>query len=77
MTKAEVIDAIGDPYTTRASGGREIMAYRLYQDGHNAFLGLSDEHWVVLDGGRVTTYGKAGDFGTVRDPAAELTIKHQ
>lgn len=64
MTKGEVIKAIGrQPSTTKAnSDGTEILEYVLY----NTYNSLYEQYWVLLKGGKVVQFGRAGDFGNGR-----------
>jgi outer membrane protein assembly factor BamE (lipoprotein component of BamABCDE complex) len=57
MTKQEVIETIGDPDTTSASGNVEYLKYRI-----NVGLVYSDEYLVRLLDGKVDAYGQKGDF---------------
>lgn len=63
MTKQEVIKKIGNPSSTKASEGVEVLEYMLYPCG-----GLSvcndEPYWVTLRDNKVVQFGKAGDFGT-------------
>ena len=57
MTKQDVIETIGDPDTTSASGNVEYLKYRI-----NVGLVYSDEYLVRLLDGKVDAYGQKGDF---------------
>jgi hypothetical protein len=57
MTKQEVIEAIGEPNLTSASGKLEYLKYRI-----NVGLVYSDEYFVRLLDGKVDAYGQRGDF---------------
>ena len=57
MTKQEVIEAIGDPDTTSASGKVEYLKYRI-----KVGLVYSDQYLVRLLNGKVDAYGQKGDF---------------
>ena len=57
MTKQEVIDAIGEPNITSASGKLEYLKYRI-----DVGLVYSDEYIVRLWEGKVEAYGQRGDF---------------
>jgi hypothetical protein len=57
MTKQEVIQTIGAPDITSASGNVEYLKYR-----KNAGLFYADEYYVRLLDGKVDAYGQKGDF---------------
>lgn len=57
MTKQEVIETIGEPNLTSASGKLEYLKYRI-----NVGLVYSDEYFVRLLDGKVDAYGQRGDF---------------
>lgn len=63
MTKPEVIKAMGSPFSTKASEGVEILEYRLLPCGASEVCN-AEQYWVTLKSGKVTQYGKAGDFGS-------------
>lgn len=58
MTKAEVIEAIGDPKSTSASEEIEYLRYKFITDGL-----FTSEYYVRLQEGKVDAFGRAGDFG--------------
>jgi hypothetical protein len=57
MTKQEVIEAIGEPNITSASGKLEYLKYRI-----NVGLVYSEDYLVRLWDGKVEAYGQRGDF---------------
>jgi hypothetical protein len=57
MTKQEVIQTIGTPDITSASGHVEYLKYR-----SNAGVFYTDEYYVRLLNGKVDAYGQQGDF---------------
>ena len=60
MTKDEVVEIMGDPQEVRGAGHKEILEYRL---GHV----VSHLYWLVLEDGKLASYGRQGDFGTTDD----------
>ena len=65
MTKDEAIKSIGrQPSTVKAnsSDGTEILEYVLLTPAN----GLYEQYWVTLKNGKVTQFGRAGDFGSGR-----------
>lgn len=59
MSKGSVIDTLGDPDSTKADAGVEVLEYQMSPDGFRV-----EPYWVFLTDGKVSRYGKAGDFGT-------------
>jgi hypothetical protein len=57
MTKQEVIEAVGVPDRTSASGNVEYLKYRI-----DTGLFYSDLYLVRLLDGKVDAYGQRGDF---------------
>lgn len=63
MNKGQVIDEMGDPNDTKASGDTEVLEYWLTATREDAIGHRNTAYWVVLRDGKVVQYGKAGDFG--------------
>jgi hypothetical protein len=57
MTKQDVIETIGTPNSTSASGNLEYLKYRI-----NTGVFYSDDYYVRLLDGKVEAYGQKGDF---------------
>ena len=81
MTKAEVMQIMGEPSSTKADGNAVILEYMLYDRDGSTLTGLSYmtyPFWVILVNGKVTKYGKAGDFGTAGPSHTEkLILSHE
>jgi Cft2 family RNA processing exonuclease len=73
MTKEDVINVLGEPDSMKAGQGVEVMEYMLAPA--NAVVSDGEAHWVFIKDGKVVQYGRAGDFGTSKDPT--LTIQHR
>jgi hypothetical protein len=58
MTKAEVIEAIGDPKSTSANEDIEYLRYKFMTDGL-----FTAEYYIRLQEGKVNAFGRVGDFG--------------
>lgn len=56
MDKPTVMKLLGEPYSTKARGGVEVLAYQVDEFSH------IEEYWVVLEQGRVTQYGRANEL---------------
>ena len=79
MTKQQVIEAMGQPQSTRATSGSEYMIYRLtdaspllFVVGH--YLEREADYYVRLAGGRVDAYGKVGDFDSTHPQKYDVNI---
>ncbi len=70
MTKAEVVNILGTPSSTSSDGTSEYLNYILDPGG----LYPMTPYYVKITDGRVTHYGRQGDFGRRRSDV-ELTIK--
>ena len=72
MSKQEVITAIGSPTETRATAGVEYLMYHLRVDTDVRYPKVP--YFVQLENGRVTAYGKMGDFGSTQTPESTVNI---
>ena len=59
MTKAEVIEAMGEPNYTSAANDVEILSYKLTSDSL-----YRDTYFVRIKQGKVVRFGQQGSFGT-------------
>lgn len=62
MTKAEVIDVMGNPTSTSAKNGVEYMHYALYETNTAAQNGAPSPYFVRIIDGKVEAYGRHGEF---------------
>jgi hypothetical protein len=77
MTKQEVISVMGRPTSTASPGnGQEMLRYNLFATGDDAYYGITDEYYVRLINGNVDSYGKMGDFDSIKDPSLNLNINN-
>ena len=58
MTKAEVIEIMGEPDYTSGSKNVEILSYKLTASGIT-----TDTYFVRISNGTVDRFGRRGDFG--------------
>ena len=76
MSKAEVIDLLGTPYSTSAKKGFEYLIYS-YNRGPISGLpapGGSEDYFVRIIKGKVESYGRVGDFNSTKDPESKIEI---
>ena len=59
MTKADVIEAMGEPSYTSGARDVEILTYKLKSDSL-----YSDTFFVRIKNGKVDRFGQQGSFGT-------------
>lgn len=59
MTKAEVIEAMGEPNYTSGAKDVEILSYKLTSN-----CLYSDTYFVRIKNGRVDRFGQQGSFGS-------------
>ncbi len=86
MNKQQVIEALGTPDNSRAAEGVEYMIYQLKAATDAGFCAASIlafgagcardkvDYFVQLEQGKVTAYGKVGDFDSIKDPEATINI---
>jgi hypothetical protein len=78
MTKQEVIRAMGEPSSTAAPGGDyEVLRYRLTPDHAHAIRFITEEYFVKLVDGKVTSFGKVGDFDSAKDPTLNINMQNR
>lgn len=65
MNKGQVIDEMGDPNSSKASGDTEVLEYLLTASSTEAIRHHETPYWVVIKDGKVVQYGRAGDFGNM------------
>ena len=80
MTKEEVIQKIGPPASTAAYAGGEFMVYRWMEGvvnsaNPNSSNAWPQEYYVFIENGKVTSYGRKGDFGSATNPSTNINIK--
>ena|SRR3989338_10264393 len=65
MSKSEVIKIMGSPNATKAKDNTEILEYFLHP-ANNYWTSITypEPYWIFIVDGKVSQYGKAGDFGT-------------
>lgn len=67
MSKAEVIQKMGEPTSTRANEQYEFLIYLLREHATitpRAPQDMKVEYFVRFKNGRVDSFGKVGDFGS-------------
>jgi len=72
MTKSQVLEAVGTPTSTSASGVTEYLHYRLYESYSHAVNKRSSEFYVRLVDGVVDSFGKKGDFDSTQTPTVRI-----
>jgi hypothetical protein len=78
MTKAQVIEELGEPASVAAQNGMEVLRYDLWKDFWQRSPGdYKSEFFVKLVGGKVQSYGRMGDFDSTKNPALDLNIRNR
>ena len=84
MTKQEVVAAMGQPTSAASPGnGVEILRYDLSSAVATVILarhGIASnpqDYFVKLIDGKVTSYGKVGDFDSTKDPTLNVIIQNK
>lgn len=71
MTKEQVIAAMGQPTSTRATAGVEYLEYKLRESGDlvaGTWTEPNRKYYVRLRDGRVDAYGNMGDIESTKGP---------
>lgn len=58
MSKAEVIEAMGQPDSTSANRDIEYLKYRFYSE-----CPFTSQYYIKIQNGKVDAYGRSGEFG--------------
>lgn len=76
MNKDQVLQIMGEPYSTSAADDIEYLNYQLSDNGNDAFWGrMKSEYFVRLKDGKVNAFGQLGDFNSTRGSAIDVNIK--
>jgi len=62
MTKDEVINLLGNPVSVSSDGISEYLNYRFSETSNEAFSDILRPYYIEIKDGRVTKYGRKGDF---------------
>jgi len=75
MTKAEVIEQVGRPDSVSAKDNAEYLVY-YWATPKQIFVDENSlpEYYIKLIDGKVTSYGKKGDFDSTQVPETKTTI---
>ena len=73
MTRTQVIDTLGEPNSSAGTGREEHLVYRLYE--YDAWSGGYERFFVRLIDGKVSSYGKQGDWDTTKDPTQVIKVR--
>jgi hypothetical protein len=72
MSRTEVIQVLGQPSSIAASAAGEYLIYRKMD------AVISDwpkDYFVKIENGKVSSYGKKGDFNSTKDPTVDINVK--
>lgn len=71
MTKPQVIEALGEPQSTRAQGIAEYLTYNMFEVAFGPYV----PYFVRLINGKVEAYGKLGDFDSGKMPDQRIEMR--
>ena len=74
MTKAQVIEKIGNPKTTKASEGVVYLIYNTYSSFQEVNNLSPEAFFVKLINNKVISYGRVGDFNSTKNPTMDINI---
>ena len=66
MTKAQVVEVLGQPQSTRDKEGIEYLHYQFSEQGDMIWWKPQHDYFVRLTNGVVDAWGKPGDFNSNR-----------
>lgn len=75
MTRAEVEATLGRPVSTSAQGDRVYLNYKLLEAGDDKLFGNLTPYFVRLVGGKVESFGRAGDFDSTKVPTVRQQVE--
>lgn len=76
MTKAQVIEILGKPENTAAHDNIEVMRFHLRRAALEDYS-ESNIYFVKLRDGRVSSFGKMGDFDSTKEPSINVNVRQQ
>jgi len=74
MPKDEVIKVLGPPKSIAANEGIEYMQYRWVKTVIATDANWPDDYFVAIKEGKVSSYGKKGDFDSTKPPTQRIEI---
>ena len=73
MTKAQVIEVMGNPTSVSAQGqGLQYLNYALSETSDDELRGLTTNYYVRLIHGKVESFGRMGDFDSTQKPTIRV-----
>lgn len=76
MSREEVSILLGPPSLSAADGTMEVLRFRqVVNDPRKVYAAGMENFFVKFDSGRVTQYGKIGDFGSTRNPTMDVNVR--
>ncbi len=74
MSKAEVIKVLGPPKSVAADQGVEYLQYRWVRTVIATDANWPDDYFVAIKGGRVSSFGRKGDFDSTKTPVQRIEV---
>ena len=75
MPKQQVIAIMGEPTTTAAENGQEILIYELYNNSQDAFNDLPTPYYAKIKSGKLSAYGPIPHSSSAPVVQNNITIK--
>lgn len=72
MSKAEVIERLGQPVSISAQNKTEFLNYKLTETETDAKYEWVKPYYVRLIDGKVESYGRVGDFNSTQTPTVKI-----
>jgi hypothetical protein len=73
MSKAQVINEMGNPVSISAKGSVEYLNYSLYEEA----ISNPTPYFIRIIGGKVESYGRKGDFDSTKNPTIDMNITNK
>ncbi len=78
MTKQEALSILGRPASTAAPNkNMEVLRFNLNKNWGSVDKKSEEEYFVKIFNGKVSSYGKVGDFDSTKDPTLNLNIRNR
>lgn len=75
MSKSQVLEVMGQPYSTSANIEVEYLIYRLSTGLYLGQKTYQEPYYVRLRNGSVDSFGRVGDLDSAKDPTLNVNIR--
>jgi major membrane immunogen (membrane-anchored lipoprotein) len=75
MTREQVEAVMGKPVSTSSQGNLTYLNYKLAETSKDAQWGRETPYYVRLQGGKVESFGRTGDFNSTQVPTVRQQVE--